>query len=265
MRLLLVGPGGRAGPLHADHPDRGHLRQGEPRDDVGRLRRPARLLGRRASSSAASLYLRVKNRSAWLLVIVLDRRDRRRLPRPRRRRHAARRLPDLRDRRARQRRPVDRRHDGPAGAHAARLPGRHHGPDGVARRGHARRRLPARRRDRRARARDPRRCRRYCRRRAPRGLLAVDSVPRSPAVAPATPRLASTAPRLGARVLDRRRARRPRRHRAAREDDRTAARDPSAGLSTSQPRALGRRDAVDDGCSARARPRRRPAAPSGGA
>ena len=40
-------PGGRARALHADHPDRGHLREGEPRHDVGRLRRPAGLLGRR--------------------------------------------------------------------------------------------------------------------------------------------------------------------------------------------------------------------------
>ena len=39
-------PVGRAHPLHADHPDRGDLREGEPRDDERGLRHPARLVGR---------------------------------------------------------------------------------------------------------------------------------------------------------------------------------------------------------------------------
>ena len=62
------------------------------------------------------LYLRIKNRSAWLLVVELHLRDRRRLPRSRRRGDAAGRLPDLRDRRHRQRHPVDRGDDRAPGA-----------------------------------------------------------------------------------------------------------------------------------------------------
>ena len=65
---------------------------------------------------------------------------------------AARGLPDLRRRRHRQRHPVDRRDDRPAGADGSRLPGADHRTDGVARRRHARRRVPAGRRDRRPRA-----------------------------------------------------------------------------------------------------------------
>ena len=47
VRLLLGGQSRRADPLHAGHPDRGDLREGEPRDDERRLRRAARLVGRR--------------------------------------------------------------------------------------------------------------------------------------------------------------------------------------------------------------------------
>ena len=138
--------------LHARRPDRGHLRQGEPRHHERRLRHPARRPGAPGSCSAACSSSRSSSRSGvradrcissaavGFAYLGMSTRE-----------HAARGVPDLGRRRRRQRRPVGRRDDRAAGGDARRVPGADVRPAGVARRRDARRRLPARRRDRRAR------------------------------------------------------------------------------------------------------------------
>ena len=63
-------PGGGPRPVHADRADRGHLRQGEPGHDVGRLRRPPRLLGRRHLRGEPALPARSRTGPPWALVVV---------------------------------------------------------------------------------------------------------------------------------------------------------------------------------------------------
>ena len=146
VRLLLGGQSRRADPLHADHPHRGDLREGEPRTTSAGLRRAARLVGRRdrrrqhplrracgnalrAGSSCSRPPRSASRTSAW----------------PSRRASSVR-VPALRARRHRQRHPVGVGHDRAAGGDAAGLPGARRRPARVGARGDARRRLPDRRR-----------------------------------------------------------------------------------------------------------------------
>ena len=63
-------PVARADPLHADHPDRGDLCEGEPRDHERRLRPPARLLGRRivAREPASTSWCAIARRRDLILL-----------------------------------------------------------------------------------------------------------------------------------------------------------------------------------------------------
>ena len=115
-----------------------------------RIRRPARQLGRRDAGRQLPLRRPAPGSRCALLLVCLDARDRRRLSRHLGRPHARRRLRRLGRRRARQRRPVDRAGDRGPGADPRRLPGAGAVAARGARERDAGRRLPARRRDRRA-------------------------------------------------------------------------------------------------------------------
>ena len=114
--------GVRADPLHARHPDRGHLRKGEPRHDERWVRHPARVVGRRNRGRQPHLPRHQAAVDAPADSRV-DGRDRGRLPRHGEGGHAAGRVSGLDRGWGWERDPVDLRGHGAPGAHARRLPG----------------------------------------------------------------------------------------------------------------------------------------------
>ena len=142
-------PGARVRLLRARDPDRGRVREGDPRRRRRRLRRPARQLGASGWSPAASRSPPCAGSRCGCCSPSRPWRSGSPTWRPAISPTLLARLRRLGRRRARQRSPVDRAGDRGPGAHPRRLPG----PGAVAARGARERdagdRLPARRRDRR--------------------------------------------------------------------------------------------------------------------
>ena len=143
-------PGARADLLHDRRADRGHLRQGEPRDHRRGLRHPRLLVGRGHRGRQPALPVAQEPHRA-ADDPALQRRGRRRLPRDVPGGHAGGGVRVLGARRRRQRRPVGRGDDAAAGGDPGGVPGAHVRAARVAGRRRARRRLPRRGRDRRTR------------------------------------------------------------------------------------------------------------------